>query len=115
LTSDLDLHGHRQRLASIYRRLGMYTAQATFPEAVALVVGYDVGSEGHFLVGFQRWLGALSDRPELAFMSLVVRAAFGAQASIGALTPVQDRQATAQLFTMLDSYLAELETKTETS
>lgn len=51
--------------------------RSTFPEACALLVGFDLAGNADFLRGFQQWISARHpERPELAFMGQVLREVF---------------------------------------
>lgn len=81
----------------------------TFPEACALVIGYDCAMGGALLDEFQQWVGARHDgRSEVAFWIHVLNEAFPSKPAIrvSELTEEQNRTAIDKLFELLDEYLA---------
>ena len=90
----------------------MWTVGASFPEACAFVTGVDAALRGQLLIGFQPWLVERtgSDRPELAFPSLVFRHAFSDRSlELSTLTPDDNARASALLFALLDEYFEGVE------
>jgi hypothetical protein len=95
--------------ASAGQHLRMYSCNATFPEACALVVGYDSASDDPFLDDFQQWLGARhGGRSELAFWNLILSEAIPDvnELSPDNLSRQQDECATKKLFTLLGEFFA---------
>jgi len=82
----------------------------TFPEACALVIGFDRGAGGDLFGEFQRWLGPRhGGRSELVFWHHVLDEAFPGEGVTPAteLTEEQHRIAVDKLFELLDLFLSE--------
>lgn len=106
----LRMEDFRDRFQQFASSLGMWTIHASFLEACAFVSGFDAAMHGKVLVGFRPWLVARtgSDRPELAFPSLVFQHAFpDLPSDLRALAPDDDARATGALFALLDEYFKE--------
>lgn len=84
----------------------MFTWRGTFPEACALLMGYDGASSSPILDGFQGWLGARHQgRSQLAFWYHVLDEALLGGADLTELTTDEDHRASEVLFLLLEAYL----------
>jgi len=68
---------HREFLAAARKHIRAFTWYGTYPEACALVMGYDNGlGPGSFVPGFQQWLTSRQgSAPEVVFWVHVLREA----------------------------------------
>ena len=87
----------------------MFTLCDTYAEACSLIAGFNAGSGGDLLAGFQPWLLERTGnrRPELAWPSLVFEYAFPDENADKRVRSIeQNSAATEALFTLLDEFLA---------
>jgi hypothetical protein len=86
----------------------MYLMHETFDELCAFLYGFQVGTEGDELKGFQAWIADhYNDKPELAFPSLVLHVAFPDRDRYNSAEFSRDenRHATETLFDLLITFL----------
>jgi hypothetical protein len=111
-TSDSEVHSPDPRafFSAARHRIKAFTWYGTYPEACALVMGYDEGiGRGTLLDGFQAWIARRHDvGPELVFWVLVLRDAFpGAGVEeASTLSTAQHAVAVDKLFELLGAFLA---------
>jgi hypothetical protein len=97
----------RRFLQDVGRNPAAWTANGTFPEALAFVTGYDAARAGSYLPAFQRWLARRVGRADGSLAELVL-----ASASLADGLPLEaadDARATAALFALMDDWLAATE------
>lgn len=100
----------RALFAAIRARPGMYRIGDSYPMAVGVLTGYELGRPGT-LDGFAEWLAArLGIETSLDWPALVLQLAFPGQPTGfrgESLTPDQGARAVDTLFELLEEFLAE--------
>jgi hypothetical protein len=111
LASESHRHAAREFFVSAGRLIRGYTWFGTYPEACALVMGYDEGlGRGTITEGFQPWLvSRTGGERKVAFWVHVLRDTFPEKPDPDPrqLSPDEHDRAAHALFTMLVAYLDE--------